>query len=390
MKKWFNLIKTLPDSPARLGELLTPHGVVSTPVFMPVGSQATVKAVTPDQLREIGIKMVLSNTYHLYLRPGIDIVRKMGGLHRFMDWDRAILTDSGGFQIFSLSRLREITDEGVKFRSHIDGSEHFITPESDMQFQEDLGADVIMALDVCPAFQDSPDKVMEATQRTHRWAERCLAAHQRPDQALFGIVQGGFNPDWRRESARFLASLDFPGYAIGGLSLGEPKELTGKMIDITTPLLPENKPRYLMGVGSPEDILNGVELGIDMFDSVLPTRVARNGALYTSRGRLNIRNAMWKDSTSPVDPTCNCYSCHHFSAAYLHHLFRAEELLAYTLATVHNLQFMHNFMEKLRESLSLGSFKDFKNDFLAGYQTTDETVRLAQKQKWLENREGQP
>lgn len=357
---------------------------------MPVGSQATVKAVTPDHLKEIGIKMILSNTYHLYLRPGVDIINKIGGLHRFMDWDRAILTDSGGFQIFSLSRLREISDDGVKFRSHIDGSEHFITPQSAMQFQEDLGADVIMALDVCPAFQDPPEKVQEATERTHRWAEKCLAAHQRPDQALFGIVQGGFNSDWRRESARFLASLDFPGYAIGGLSLGEPKELTGKMIDITTPLLPADKPRYLMGVGSPEDILNGVELGIDMFDSVLPTRVARNGALYTARGRLNIRNAMWKDSPSPVDTTCNCYTCRHFSAAYLHHLFRAEELLAYTLATIHNLQFMYDFMVKVRESISQGSFKKFKSEFLAGYQTTDETVRLAQKQKWLENWERQP
>jgi queuine tRNA-ribosyltransferase len=389
MKKCFNLIRTLPDSPARLGELLTPHGTVPTPVFMPVGSQATVKAITPDQLNEIGIQMVLSNTYHLYLRPGVDIVRRMGGLHRFMDWDRAILTDSGGFQIFSLSRLREISDEGVKFRSHIDGSEHFISPQSAMQFQEDLGADVIMALDVCPAFQDSPEKVKEATERTHRWAEKCRAAHKRPDQALFGIVQGGFNPDWRCQSARFLASLDFPGYAIGGLSLGEPKELTRKMIDITTPLLPAEKPRYLMGVGSPEDILKGVEEGIDMFDSVLPTRVARNGALYTPEGRINIRNARWKDSAVPVDPTCNCYTCRHFSAAYLHHLFRAEELLAYTLATIHNLQFMHNFMVQVRESISLGSFRTFKSEFLAGYQITDETVRLAQKQKWLNNWERQ-
>jgi queuine tRNA-ribosyltransferase len=363
---------------------------VATPVFMPVGSQATVKAVTPDQLREIGVRMILSNTYHLYLRPGVEIVRKMGGLHCFMDWDGAILTDSGGFQVFSLSRLRELSDEGVKFRSHIDGSEHFITPESDMQFQEGLGADVIMAPDVCPAFQDPPEKVKEATERTHRWAERCLAAHQRPDQALFGIVQGGFNPELRRESARFLASLGFPGYAIGGLSLGEPKELTQNMIDITVPLLPEDKPRYLMGVGSPEDILNGVDQGIDMFDSVLPTRVARNGALYTARGRLNIRNALWKDCPTPVDATCNCYTCRHFSAAYLHHLFRAEELLAYTLATLHNLQFMYNFMVQVRESIAQGSFKSFKSDFLAGYQTTDEKVRLAQKQKWLANWERQP
>jgi queuine tRNA-ribosyltransferase len=352
---------------------------------MPVGSQATVKAVTPEQLREIGIKMILSNTYHLYLRPGVDIVKKMGGLHHFMDWDRAILTDSGGFQIFSLSRLCEISDEGVKFRSHIDGSQHFITPESAIQFQEALGADVIMALDICPSFQDKPEKVKEATERTHKWAERCLKTRTRLDQALFGIVQGGFNPDWRRESARVLASLDFPGYAIGGLSLGEPKEMTRQMIDIITPLLPETKARYLMGVGSPEDILNGVDQGIDMFDSVLPTRVARNGALFTSRGRLNIRNAMWKEVEMPLDTSCDCYMCRHFSAAYIHHLFRAEELLAYTLATIHNLTFMYNFMIKVRESISQGAYRDFKNEFLAGYQSTDEAVRLSQKQKWLDN-----
>jgi queuine tRNA-ribosyltransferase len=368
-----------------LGELITPHGKVETPVFMPVGSQATVKAVTTQALRDIGVKMILSNTYHLYLRPGVDIIKKMGGLHKFMDWDRAILTDSGGFQIFSLSRLREINDQGVKFRSHIDGSEHFITPESDIQFQESIGADVIMALDICPSFQDKPEKVKEATERTHKWAERCLKAQSRPDQALFGIVQGGFNPEWRRESARIISSLEFPGYAIGGLSLGEPKDMTQNMVDITTPLLPENKPRYLMGVGSPEDILNGVAQGIDMFDSVLPTRVARNGALFTSNGRLNIRNAMWKEVEAPLDPTCNCYMCRHYSAAYIHHLFRAEELLAYTLATIHNLKFMYNFMIQVRESLAHEGFNDFKKDFLAGYQSTDEKVRLAQKQKWLDN-----
>jgi queuine tRNA-ribosyltransferase len=351
---------------------------------MPVGSQATVKAVTPQHLREIDIKMILSNTYHLYLRPGVEIVAKMGGLHRFMDWDRAILTDSGGFQIFSLSRLREITDEGVKFRSHIDGSEHFITPELDMQFQEALGADVIMALDICPSYEDKPEKVKEATERTHKWAERCLKAHRRPDQALFGIIQGGFNPEWRLESARFISSLDFPGYAIGGLSLGEPKELTQNMIDITLPVLPENKPRYLMGVGSPEDILNGVAQGIDMFDSVLPTRVARNGGLYTAGGRINIRNSAWKEETAPIDPACYCYTCRHFSAAYLHHLFRAEELLAYSLATIHNLTFMRDFMNKVRDSISQDTFNAFKKDFLTNYQTTDEKVRLAQKQKWLE------
>ncbi len=329
--------------------------------------------------------MILSNTYHLYLRPGMEVVRKAGGLHRFMDWERAILTDSGGFQIFSLSRLCQIDDEGVKFRSHIDGSQHFITPELAVQYQEMLGADVIMALDVCPSFQDKPEKVKEAMDRTHKWAVRCLNARTRPDQALFGIIQGGFVPEWRQESASFISSLDFPGFAIGGLSLGEPKEMTWNMIDITMPLLPAHKPRYLMGVGSPEDILNGIARGIDMFDSVLPTRVARNGGLFTAGGRINIRNAGWKEVIEPVDPACSCYTCRHFSAAYIHHLFRAQELLAYTLATIHNLAFMHNFMQQVRDSIAKGNFTSFKNKFLAGYRTTDENVRLAQKQKWLDN-----
>ncbi len=354
---------------------------------MPVGSQATIKALTPEQLKEIGVNILLSNTYHLYLRPGVDIIRDSGGIHRFMDWDRAVLTDSGGFQIFSLSHLCKLSEEGVKFRSHIDGSEHFISPEAAIQLQEALGADVIMALDICPSVQDSPEKVKEATERTHRWAERCLNARTRPDQALFGIVQGGFDPKWRIESARYLSSLDFPGYAIGGLSLGEPKELTHRMIDLTAPLLPNNKPRYLMGVGSPEDILDAVSQGIDMFDSVLPTRVARNGGLFTAVGRLNIRNARWKNSLVPVDPTCNCYTCRRFSAAYLHHLFRAEELLAFTLATIHNLTFMNNFMEQIRQAIKQSRFNTFKENFLAGYQITDEKIRITQKQKWIETQE---
>jgi len=368
-----------------LGELKTPHGTVPTPVFMPVGSQATVKGLTPQHLREIGIPMILANNYHLFLRPGTEIVRKLGGLHKFMDWDGAILTDSGGFQIFSLARLRDINADGVKFKSHIDGSEHFITPELATQYQEALGADVIMAFDICPSHLDKEEKIREAMETTHKWALRCLNAHKRPDQALFGIIQGGFNPQWRLESARFLTELDFPGYAIGGLSLGEPKETTHQMLEVTLSALPENKARYLMGVGSPEDILSGVEMGVDMFDCVLPTRVARNGALFTAAGRLNIRNAKWKEESGPLDLDCNCYLCRHFSAAYLHHLFRAEELLAYTLATIHNLTFLHNFMIKVRKSISEGDFKAFKVDFLEHYQTTDETVRLAQKQKWLKN-----
>lgn len=384
--EFFNLVKTDADSSARLGELVTPHGKIATPVFMPVGSQATVKAVTPVHLSDIGFRILLSNMYHLFLRPGIEIIRKLGGLHRFMDWNGAILTDSGGFQIFSLSPLREISAEGVKFRSHIDGSEHFITPEDDILFQEALGADIIMSLDICPSFEDSPEKIKEAMERTHEWAVRCRKAHARQDQALFGIVQGGFNKEWRHDSARFITSLDFPGYAIGGLSVGESKKTTWEIVDITAALLPENKPRYLMGVGSPEDILNAVSRGIDMFDSVLPTRVARNGALYTEAGRLNIRNSRWKEEASPVDSTCDCYTCRHFSAAYLHHLFRSEELLAYTLATIHNLTFIHNLMARVRNSIKQATFLDFKNSFLKNYQATDETVRLAQKQRWLENR----
>jgi queuine tRNA-ribosyltransferase len=352
---------------------------------MPVGSQATVKALTPRQLTEIGIQMILANTYHLYLRPGVDIVAQIGGLHHFMDWNGVILTDSGGFQIFSLARLCKIDDTGVKFRSHIDGSEHFITPEMDIQLQESLGADIIMTLDICPSFQDKPEKIKEAMDKTHLWAARCRKVHQRPDQALFGIVQGGFNPQWRRESARIISSLDFPGYAIGGLSLGEAKELTQNIIDITAPLLPENKPRYLMGVGSPEDILYSVAQGIDMFDSVLPTRVARNGGLFTAKGRLNIRNSAWKEALGPVDPACTCYTCQHFSAAYLHHLFRSQELLGYTLATIHNLTFLHQFMVQVRKAISAGCFKTFQKEFLANYQITDEITRVAQKQKWLNN-----
>ncbi|HSW57547.1 MAG TPA: tRNA guanosine(34) transglycosylase Tgt [Dehalococcoidales bacterium] len=384
---WFNLIKTDAQTGARLGRLKTPHGEVLTPVFMPVGSQATVKGVTPQQLGDIGIKMILCNNYHLYLRPGVETVQKMGGLHRFMHWDGAILTDSGGFQIFSLARLREIDSEGVKFRSHIDGSEHFITPELATQYQEALGADVIMALDICPSHQEGELKVREAMDITHRWALRCLKAHRRPDQALFGIIQGGFNPKWRLESVNALTAMGFAGYAVGGLSLGEPKEQTRQIVQLTCPALPENKARYLMGVGSPEDILFGVECGVDMFDCVLPTRVARNGAVFSPAGRLNIRNARWKEEPGPLDAGCSCYLCRNFSAAYLHHLFRAEELLGYTLATLHNLTFLHNFMHKIREAIAANDFEAFKADFLGGYQTTDENIRLAQKQKWLENRQ---
>jgi len=382
----FKLLKTCPDTRARAGELTTRHGTVPTPVFMPVASQGTVKTLTPEEVTDIGFNMILANTYHLYLRPGIDIIEESGGLHKYMGWNGAILTDSGGYQVFSLARLRRVSDEGVVFRSHIDGSEHPITPELAVEYQEALGADIIMALDECPAHDESFKKTQIAMNRTHHWAERCLEAHKRSDQALYAIVQGGTSPELRRQSARYLASLDFPGYAIGGLSIGEPKEVTGAIIDETVPHLPEDKPRYLMGVGSPEDILEGVSRGIDMFDSALPTRVARNGALFTRSGRVNIRNAVFSRMKEPLEPGCECYTCRTFSTSYLHHLFNARELLAYRLATIHNLTFISRLMSETRQAIRNNTFNSFKKGFLSGYRTTDERTRIAQKQKWLKSR----
>ncbi len=382
----FRLIQTCPDSRARAGELVTPHGVVPTPVLLPVGSQGTVKTLTPEEVKSIGVRMILANTYHLYLRPGIPVIEKAGGLHRFMGWDGAILTDSGGYQIFSLARLREVSDDGVIFRSHIDGSQHLITPELVIRFQESLGADIIMVLDECPAVDDDFEKVQRAVSRTHEWAVRCQRSHQRSGQALYGIVQGGIFPELRKQSAGFLTSLGFDGYAIGGLSIGEPKEVTMAVTGETAALLPEDKPRYLMGVGSPEDIIEGVARGIDMFDSALPTRVARNGALFTRLGRINIQNAAYADVEQPVVPDCNCYACRTFSAAYLHHLFRCRELLAYRLATIHNLTFVSDLMAKMRGAIHDGTFNSLRDEFLAGYRPADEQTRLDQKQRWLRSR----
>ena len=382
----FRLVKTCLQTKARVGELVTPHGVVLTPVFLPVGSQGAVKTLTPEEVKSLGINMVLANTYHLYLRPGIGVIEKVGGLHNFMSWDGAILTDSGGYQVFSLASLRKVSDEGVTFRSHIDGSQHNLTPELAIQYQESLGADIIMVLDECPPHDDSFEKVKKATERTHKWAERCLKARKRPDQALYAIVQGGVFPELRRQSAEYLASLDFPGYALGGLSLGEPKPVTLAMIEATVAFLPEAKPRYLMGVGSPEDIVEAVARGCDIFDSALPTRVARNGAFFTWQGRRNISNAAFANMEQPIVSGCDCYSCRNFSAAYLHHLFNAGELLAYRLATIHNLSFITELMVKIRGAIQDGTFPGFKNDFLANYQPTDEPTRLSQKQKWREKR----
>jgi len=382
----FHLIQTCPYSKARAGELLTPHGTVATPVFLPVGSQGTVKTLTPGEVKDIGIAMVLANTYHLYLRPGIATIEKMGGLHKFMAWDRAILTDSGGYQIFSLAPLRQVSDDGVIFRSHIDGSQHLITPELVIQFQEALGADIIMALDECPAYDDSFEKVNRAMSRTHQWAERCQRAQKRSDQALYAIVQGGIFPQLRHQSAEYLTSLGFSGYAIGGLSLGEPKKVTLAMTEETVASLPENKPRYLMGIGSPEDLLEGIARGVDIFDSALPTRLARNGAFFTWQGRHNIGNTAYHQMDQPIDPDCDCYTCRTFSAAYLHHLFGCDELLAYRLATIHNLNFISNLMRKVRSAILNGTFNSFKDNFLSSYKPTDEQIRLNQKQKWLKSR----
>ena len=380
----FIVEKQCSQTAARAGILETPHGKLLTPVFMPVATQATVKTLTPEELRALGAGILLANTYHLFLSPGTEVIAKFGGLHRFMSWDGPILTDSGGFQVLSLGHLRKISDEGVLFRSHINGSEHLFSPELATQVQNILGADIIMAFDECPSYGAEFKKIREAMDRTHLWARRCLESHQRQDQALFGIVQGGTFADLREESARFISSLDFPGYALGGLSIGESKQETWAMVDVTVPLLTEDKPRYLMGVGSPEDLMEGIARGIDMFDCVLPTRVARNGALFSSTGRLNIRKAHFKAQDSPLVEDCDCYTCRHYSAAYLHHLFKSEELLAYRLASIHNLRFLTALLEKARKSIFNGTFADFKNEFVSGYKTTDQGVRLTQKQKWIE------
>ena len=362
---------------------MTGHGTVATPLFLPVGSQATVKTLTPAELKGLGINMILANTYHLYLRPGVPVIEKLGGLHRFMAWDGALLTDSGGYQIFSLAPLNRLSDDGVTFRSHIDGSQHHLTPEMVIGLQESLGADVIMVLDECPPSDAPLARVRSAVERTHRWAERCLKARRRRDQLLYAIVQGGVYPELRHRSAEYLSSLNFPGYAIGGLSLGESKEATYDMVAETAAFLPEGKPRYLMGVGSPEDLLEAVARGVDMFDSALPTRVARNGALFSRRGRRNITNAVYKKMDEPVDADCPCYTCKTFSAAYLNHLFKSQELLAYRLATIHNLSFLSRLMRDIRSAILNGSFISFQEDFLSKYQTTNEEVRLEQKQRWL-------
>ena len=374
----FDLLTTDAASLARRGTLYTTHGIVPTPVFCPVGTQATVKSLTPRDLQELGAPMILSNTYHLYLRPGADVIGRLGGLHTFMGWYGPILTDSGGFQVFSLEGLRQVSDDGVTFRSHIDGSEHRFTPEKVVEIQETLGSDIAMVLDEC-ARPDDRAYIVEAMHRTHLWAERCLAAHTRQDQALFGIVQGGIYEDLRAESARALTSLGFPGYAIGGLSVGESKADMLRILDHVTPLLPEDRPRYLMGVGSPEDLIEGVARGIDIFDCVLPSRLGRNGSVFTPAGRMNLRNARFKEDPAPIQEGCTCYTCQHFTRAYLRHLTIAKELLASHLSTLHNVHFLLDLMLRIRHSIEEGTFADLRQEFLAQYQVVDEGVRRRDK-----------
>lgn len=361
-------IKTCKQTGARLGIVHTPHGSFETPAFMPVGTQATVKTMSPEELKAMNAGIILSNTYHLWLRPGHDIVKEAGGLHKFMNWDRPILTDSGGFQVFSLSDFRTIEEEGVHFRNHLNGDKLFLSPEKATEIQNALGADIMMAFDECPPYPATYDYMKASVERTSRWAERCLKAHTRPhDQALFGIVQGGEFEALRKQSAQDLISMDFPGYAIGGLSVGESKEVMNEVLEFTTPLLPEDKPRYLMGVGSPRSLIDGAIRGIDMFDCVLPTRIARNGTLMTSNGRLVLRNAQFKRDFGPIDEKCTCYTCQNYSRAYIHHLIRTDETFGLRLTSYHNLHFLLNMMEEVREAIRQDRLGDYRDEFFEQY-----------------------
>jgi queuine tRNA-ribosyltransferase len=355
----YHLIKKDGSSRARVGKMVTPHGEINTPAFMPVGTQGTVKALVPEVIAEQGAEVILSNTYHLYLRPGHELIRNLGGLHRFMNWKRPILTDSGGFQIFSLAKLRQVKDEGVTFQSHIDGSYHFISPEMCIEIQEALGSDIMMCLDECIPYPSDYDYAKRSLDLTVGWAERCKEAHRNRRQALFGIIQGGVYEDLRYKAVEEMTTIGFDGYALGGLSVGEPKELMRKITASTTPLLPEDKPRYLMGVGTPEDIIAGVACGIDMFDCVIPTRNARNGMLFTNHGKIVIKNANYRDDCLPLDTTCDCYTCRNYSRAYLRHLFVAGEILAAILNTIHNVRFFVRLMEKIRYAINNDSFDTF-------------------------------
>lgn len=363
----FELHKTDERTGARRGVVHTPHGDIQTPIFMPVGTQATVKATTPRELEEAGAQIILSNTYHLHVRPGEALVKEAGGLHRFMSWNHPILTDSGGFQVFSLSGLRKIKEEGVAFQSHLDGSRLFISPEVSMQIQQDLGADIAMCFDVCSPYPCDHETAEAAMHRTHRWAQRCKDFHTREDQALFGIVQGAFYKDLRIESAKVLSDMDFPGYGIGGLSVGEPKPIMYEMLEEMMPYMPKQKPRYLMGVGSPDCLVEGVLRGVDMFDCVLATRIARNGTVFTDKGRLVIRNAQYAHDFGPLEEGCDCYACQNFSRAYIRHLIKAGEITGGRLATIHNLRYLLRLMERIRTAIEEDRFEQFHRDFFANY-----------------------
>ncbi|KRM19121.1 queuine trna-ribosyltransferase [Ligilactobacillus hayakitensis DSM 18933 = JCM 14209] len=364
----YRLIKTDKHTGARLGEIITPHGTFPTPMFMPVGTLASVKAMAPEELDEMGANIILSNTYHLWLRPGEDLVEQAGGLHKFMNWDKGILTDSGGFQVFSLAELRNIKEEGVYFRNHLNGDKLFLSPEKAIHIENALGADIMMSFDECPPFFESYDYIKKSVERTSRWAERGLKAHKNPDrQGLFGIVQGGGYKDLRQQSARDLVSMDFPGYSIGGLSVGESKEEMNRVLDFTTPMLPENKPRYLMGVGSPDALIDGVIRGVDMFDCVLPTRIARNGTCMTSQGRLVVKNKKYERDFSPIDPKCNCYTCRNYTRAYVRHLIHADETFGLRLTSYHNLYFLLNLMKDVREAIMNDNLLEFREAFFEEY-----------------------
>lgn len=364
----YELLKKDDRTKARRGIVHTPHGDIQTPVFMPVGTQATVKAMLPEQVEDMGANIILSNTYHLYLRPGHKLIEEAGGLHKFMNWNKAILTDSGGFQVFSLGKLRKITEEGVKFRSHIDGSSHFISPEKAIEIQNSLGSDIMMAFDECAPYPADRSYVKNSMDRTTRWLKRCKDAHHDWErQSLFGIMQGGMYKDLRKEHAKAIVDMDLPGYAIGGLSVGEPKELMLDVLDDCVDYLPEEKARYLMGVGTPDYLFEGVERGVDMFDCVLPTRIARHGLAMTSDGRVNIKNKKWEKAFEPLDHDCDCYTCRNYSKAYLRHLFKADEMLSAILLSYHNLHFLLKMMENIRTSIEEDRFLEYKKEFYDRY-----------------------
>lgn len=364
----YRLIKTEKHTGARLGEIITPHGTFPTPMFMPVGTQATVKTLAPEELDEMGAGIILANTYHLWLRPGEDLVEEAGGLHKFMNWDKGILTDSGGFQVFSLASNRNITEEGVTFKNEINGSKMFLSPEKAIAIENALGPDIMMSFDECPPYFESYDYVKHSVERTSRWAERGLKAHKNPDwQALFGIVQGAGFEDLRRQSVADLVSMDFPGYSIGGLSVGESKAEMKRVLEFTTPLLPENKPRYLMGVGTTDSLIDGVIRGVDMFDCVLPTRIARNGTVMTSHGRLVVKNAKYARDFAPLDDNCNCYTCRNYTRAYIRHLFKADEAFGMRLASYHNLYYLLHLMKRVRQAIMDDNLLELREEVFEMY-----------------------